>query len=135
MRHDVYHLGGYDPTAPQDNLAASWDLTAGTYTGWNDDGTPAESRPLTPDETAWLQGMDAAQADTVHVADISALTRQAITDNAAYLALPAPTAADQEAQIRRLTRQGQAVARYLSTVVPQPAPLDNLADVTDVTTP
>lgn len=133
MRHEVYGPGGWSADDP--NPSESWDLVAGTYTRRGLDGEVDETRPLTAAETARLQGLAAAQTAAQSVTTLAGLVQQAITDDDAYLALAAPTAADQLAQIRRLTRQMLAVARYLSAVVPQSTPGDTLSDVSDVTNP
>lgn len=133
MLHEVYGPGGWSAANP--DPAESWDLGAGTYTRRGADGKVDETRPLTAEETTRLQGLAAAQTAATSVGTLAALVQQAIADDDTYLALPAPTAADQLAQIRRLTRQMLAVARYLSAVVPQSSPGDTLSDVSDVINP
>lgn len=135
MRHDHYHPGGYDPDAPHGNLAQSWDLTAGTYTGWAADGTVLEQRPLTDAETADLQVVSVAQQAASGVQTLGELVEKTITDNDTYLALPEPTGEQLVAQVRLLTRQVTALARYVGTVTASPAAQDYLSDLTDVTTP
>ena len=134
MLRNHYGPGGYDPTVPGSNLLECWDSDAGTYTRYDGAGAPVETRALTADEAADMQRLEAATTAAANVSTIADLTAQAITDNDTYLALTAPTGDEQAAQVRRLTRQCQALARYLSTVVPHPGQPDNLADVTDVTT-
>lgn len=51
-------------------------------------------------------------ADAVHV-DLHTKARQALTDNATFLAIATPTAAQVAAQVKRLTRQQNAVIRLL----------------------
>lgn len=135
MRHDVYGSGGWSGTSPNNNRTESWDLGSATYTRWSLDGTVAETRVLTGEETARLQALADGQTAAHSVDSIAALVQQAITDDDTYLALPSPTPADQLAQIRRLTRQMLAVARYLSATVPQSTPGDTLSDVSDVLNP
>jgi gamma-glutamyl phosphate reductase len=76
----------------------------------------------------------AGQTAAKSVTTLAGLVQQAITDDDTYLALAAPTADEQLAQIRRLTRQMLAVARYLSAVVPQ-SDASTLTDVSDVVNP
>jgi hypothetical protein len=130
-----YYPGGYEPSAPADNKSEEWSLDAGTYTRWNPDGAVPLTRPLTAQETAEMQALADGQTAAGHISDIAALLGQAIADNDTYLALTAPVADDTTAQVRRLTRQVTAIARYLGTVVPRPNPADYLSTVTDVTTP
>jgi hypothetical protein len=71
------------------------------------DGLPVRTwtvRPKTADELA------AETAVKVH-GDLRGRMRQAITDNSAYLAIAAPTNVQNLAQIRRLTRQMNALIR------------------------
>jgi hypothetical protein len=82
----------------------TYDPAAGTYTRWAPDGSVVESRPLTAKEVAGF------------TRDSNALTlrdrlRLALTSNATYLAIPAPTAADVRVQTERLTRQVNALVR------------------------
>lgn len=130
-----YYPGGFEADAPQHNVSELWDLTAGTYTHWDTDGSVLQSRPLTGDESAQLAAIQAGQTAAASIATIYDLTQQALTDNDTYLGLAAPSSDEQTAQLRRLTRQVQALMRYLSTVVQQPVPSNNLTDVTDITTP
>lgn len=131
----VYFPRGWDPDAPNNNLRARWDLTSGLFTRWDPDGNEVEQRPLTGEETAELQAVAAEQQTDDRLATLSQLLVQAVTDNHAYLQLDAPTAADRAAQVRRLTRQCQAVIRYLGTVVQRADGSDLLDDISDVTTP
>lgn len=54
MTRETYHVGGYLPGAPKNNLAELVDLDAGTIKRYALDGTPIEDRLLTPDEIAAL---------------------------------------------------------------------------------
>lgn len=132
---NVYFPGGFDPAAPNDNLAERWDLAAGTYTAWDRDGNQTDSRPLTDEETAQLQQVAAGQQAAGNMETLSGMLTQAIDDNHTYLALSAPTADDQTAQVRRLTRQVQGVIRYLGAAVERAGQQDLLDDISDVTTP
>ena len=50
----VYHMGGFDPQNPHDNMAERADVATGTFTRWDTSGRVIESRPLTADELAAL---------------------------------------------------------------------------------
>lgn len=130
----VYHPGGWLPDAPMQNLARQWDLTAGTYTDWDKAGNVVEQRPLTDDETAELTALGADVTATVNSNTLGHLVKQTIRDNDTYLALSPPSADDQTAQIRRLTRQVLGLAKWVGTSTPSPEAQDYLSDITDVTT-
>ena len=54
MRNELYHPGGFIPTAPAHNVAQAWDSATATYTRWDEQGNALETRPLTPDEIVAL---------------------------------------------------------------------------------
>jgi len=122
-----------------DGRRETWDGAAGTYTAWDPDGKQVESRPLTVSEKTDLATLDAHVVVDSAVETLGGLIQQALTDNAAFLALtapgqPTPSLADLTAQVRRLTRQSQATARYMGTVIPRPGKHFFLDTVTDATT-
>lgn len=108
--HIIYHLGGFIPAAAAQGRAEQWDSTTG-YTRWNADGAQQEQRPLTVDEAARLAAQDAATAADVNQRDMRAKLNTALGVNDAYQALASPTAAQNLAQSRALTRECNALIR------------------------
>lgn len=132
----VYRPPGYDPDLPNGNLAERWDLAAGTYTRYDDDGDVAETRPLSDDETENLTDMATSTQVAAGINVLAKLLARAIGDNDTYLDLEDPSPDDLIAQVRLLTRQMTALARYLGTVIPHAGdPVNWLDDISDVTTP
>lgn len=132
----VYRPPGYDPNLPGGNLDERWDLAAGTYTRYADDGTVAETRPLTDDEVDDLADMATSSQVAAGIDALAVLLAKAIGDNDTYLRLTEPSPDALIAQVRLLTRQMTALARYLGTVIPHAGvPRNWLDDITDVTTP
>lgn len=86
-------------------------LAAGLYTRYDADGAVIEQRPLTPEEAAWIADADAADARNANDVAIRDAVAAALTADRAYLALPAPTAAQTAAQVKALTRQVVSLAR------------------------
>lgn len=84
----------------------------------------AELRPMDPAAAAELaarraeaQAVEATKAgrETVR-GDLHGRARQALVDNASFLAVASPTNAQTLAQVRRLTRQHNAIIRLLAAV-------------------
>ena len=88
-----------------------WDEATGTSTIYIDDVASA-SRPLTAAEAASLVDPVDRRVRT----DLHARARQALVDNAAFLAVASPTNAQTLAQVRKLTRQTNALIRMVLAV-------------------
>lgn len=122
MRTTEYRAGGFDASAPAQNRAREWDSDAGTFTRWDRAGAVVESRPLTVDEAAAFAEQAAALSADGNARTLEDRLRGFLDANRTFLALAAPTAADRNAQVARLTREASALIRYV---------LRDLADVSD----
>lgn len=111
MKRTTYHLGGFDASAPAKNRATELDSQTNTFTSWDAGGTQTEQRPLTSAETAVLAAEDSAILVSTNTQDLHGKARQALTANATYLAISAPTAAQNTAQVKSLTRQVNALIK------------------------
>lgn len=93
-----YHLGGFDPSKPNGNLAEKADASTGTFTRWDPDGRVVEQRPLTVDEIAALtpppQPLDPVGA----LATLLAVTGALSVEDAANAVGLAPNQLVEEAQ-------------------------------------
>lgn len=107
----TYHLGGFTPASVAQNKSEEWNGTLSTYTQWNVAGLVLVTRPLTATETATLAAVDADRSRDVNSTTIRTQAANALANNRAYLALTAPVAADNLAQIKALTRQNNALIR------------------------
>ncbi len=115
----TYHVGGFIPAAPAQNRAERWDSTG--YTRWDTAGVQQEQRPLTSDEQARMGAADTADQAGVNERDMRQKLDTALGVNATYQALGSPTATQNLAQIRALTKECNALIRLQ---------LDLLADTT-----
>ena len=113
MADTKYHLGGFDPAAPAQNRAEQWDPDAGTYTRWDRAGVVLESRPLSAVEAARFAAVSAAIASESNGRAVEDRLRAFLAANKAFLDLPSPTAADRNVQVARLTRECNALIRYV----------------------
>lgn len=117
-----YHEGGFIPTAPAQNRHEQWDSTSGQYTSWNNAGSQVESRALTVAEALMLAEMESS---TLHLNNNETLRSRADTalaSNSTFLAIGNPSAAQNAAQVKALTRQVNALIRLQ---------LQDLSDVSD----
>lgn len=103
-----------------------------------DCGTGAATLSPTPPDEVTRRAARRAEGEAIEVAeagrgvvhlDLHGRARQGLVDNAAYLAIASPTNAQTLAQVRRLTRQNNALIRLLLAV---DGARDLLAESTDV---
>ena len=103
-----------------------WDDTTSTYTVYDGSGNVVSTRPYTPAELQTvaddLAAATLAASRSVNAESITTKAQQALTANAAYLAIPAPTAAEVRTQTERLTREVSGLIRLL---------LNQLDDISD----
>lgn len=85
----------------------------GSYTRYADDGSVEETRPLTSDEEAALAAADYQNATSNNDVTIRGRARQAIQNNRTFVGLASPTAAQNAAQIKALTRQMNGLIRLV----------------------
>lgn len=121
MPRTTYGPAGYLNAHPSGGRIAEWDSTTG-YTRWDASGTVVEQRPLTDAEAAIAAAQAAADLVEANGQTVQRRARTALTANATYLALAAPTNAQNAAQIQRLTRECSALIRLA---------LADLATITD----
>lgn len=117
-----YHSGGFIPEAPARNCAEKWDPSAGTYTRWDKAGSVVESRPLTADEVSAFARVAQGSVKAENQRTLEDRLRRLLALNTEFLALAAPTAAQQNTQVERLTRECSALIRLA---------LRDLGDVSD----
>ena len=110
-RTEKYFPGGVKPGAPARNMAELLDSGAGTYTRWDEMGALIETRPLTADESAALAAEEVASRAEANGRTLEDRLRTLLARNAGFLALAAPTAAERNTQVERLTRQCSALIR------------------------
>lgn len=102
MRYDTYSGG---------KLVARLDDQTGKATTYNADGTVATTRNLTAEETAQFAAAAAANTAFSNAESLRQKAGQALTTNAAHLALASPSTAQNTAQVKALTRQVNALIR------------------------
>jgi hypothetical protein len=87
-----------------------------------DSGGLVETRAATAPESALYTDWEAKDLVTTNEQTLRTKAQTALADNAAFLAIATPTAAQNAAQAKALTRQMNAVIRIL---------LNQLADISD----
>lgn len=92
-------------------LVEQWDEGARTYATYNPDGTVKAARPYTATENAAADAAVSRDAASTNDADLRTKASQALTVNATFLALAAPTNAQTTAQVKALTRETSALIR------------------------
>lgn len=112
-----YHAGGYNSVAPQQNQAELYDSVSVTYTSWDTAGVQLSSRALTAAEIAIFAAQDATTVVAANAALLNTKAQQALTANAAYLAVATPTTAQAVAQVALLTRECNAIIRLTLSVL------------------
>ncbi len=88
-----------------------WNPVAGTYVRRNGEGVQVETRALAPTEVAALAAQDTADQAAANGRTLEDRLRTLLARNGEFLALAAPTAAERNAQVERLTRQCSALIR------------------------
>lgn len=87
------------------------------YRRWGLDGVEVEARPLTRAELQWLVSLeDAANSELASTVSRS-LAVTAVTNNRAFLALPAPTFPLNVAAQQALVNQVQALTRQMDVLI------------------
>lgn len=109
-RIETFHIGGFIPAAPQQNRAERIDSSTG-FTRWDVAGAQVEQRVLSAAESIALQTADASKISIDNGATLKTKAQQALAANATFLAIPTPTAAQNAAQAKALTRQVNGLIR------------------------
>ena len=99
-----------------------WDSVALTYTVFDGAGTQVSQRPLMPSEATDIQARELASIADANAESIRTKASQALTANATYLAIPAPTATEVRTQTELLTKEVNGLIRLL---------LNQLDDISD----
>lgn len=92
-------------------LRETWDDTARVFTAYDTAGNVTETRPYTPLENAQADAEATQQTANTNRDSLHSKAQAALTNNATYLAITAPTNAQVVAQVRALTRQVNALIR------------------------
>lgn len=109
----TYYPGGVIQGALAQNRSEQWDTTAATYTHWNPDGTVASTRAMTASETVYVNDAIVPATFSTNQQAIIAKAWTAVQANAAFLAIPNPTAAQAIAQVGILTKECTALIRLI----------------------
>lgn len=108
----TYHPGGYNPTlSPGNGRAEEIDSTTGVVSRWHRDGSLIGSSPITPEQTSLMLSTDTTIASIKNSSTLEDRLRNLKADNDAYLLNATPTAGQIETQVRKLTRECNALIR------------------------
>lgn len=114
-----YHLGGFDPNAPAQNLAERWsngtqptDAPTG-YTAWDTAGSVTTQRALTTQENDALTAVDTSVTSAANTNTLQQRAQAALAVNATFLAIGTPTNAQTVNQVQTLTKECSALIRLL----------------------
>jgi len=113
VKRVTYHVGGYVSGAAHQNISEEWDSVANTFTTWDVLGNQTLQRPLTAGEQSQFADELAADNRNENKKAVNEKAQQALTANAAYLAIPAPTAAEVRSQTELLTKEVNGLIRLL----------------------
>jgi hypothetical protein len=107
----TYYQGGFNPAAPAQNRAESYDGPSASYTSWDQSGAQTSQRPLSTAEVTALAGQDVAVATANNAQTLKVRANAAVAANTAFLAVPAPTNVQVLAQVQLLTKQCTALIK------------------------
>lgn len=94
-------------------LRERWDDGTRTHTRFDAGGKQTSVRPYSPGEVESLTAAAARQVPIDNRATIEAQAATALAANKAFVAIAAPTNAQNAAQIKALTRQSNGIIRLL----------------------
>lgn len=81
----TYYPGGYDPSAPAQNMAQQWDDGTQTYTSWSQAGDVTTTRAYTTEEAAAAAATAAIAAATANQSDLQNKASNALVNNQTFL--------------------------------------------------
>jgi|ERR1700685_129773 len=91
-----------------------WDAVADTYTSYDASGNVVSTRALSPAESAQVAPILSQVTAAANLKTLNTAAKGALTANATFLSITAPTSAQFAAQVEALTKQNDALIRLVA---------------------